>query len=162
MTEFERELVQSFNDFFEKNRVNGIAYRLKQHRFTSQVLDILVDSPIKDHYIGIECKSISTEKGTNTLYFTQHFSKNREHQVERITKFLQKSGRTGFLAIELRQGSGHAREAHIIPWNSLLKKYQEGVGFTLEEIRSFPGIERSGKGYTIDPKAWENISADLI
>jgi len=158
MTEFERELVQSFNDFFEKNRVNGIAYRLKQHRFTSQVLDILVDSPIKDYYLGIECKSISTEKGTNTLYFTQHFSKKREHQVERIARFLEKSGRKGLLAVELRQGSGHAREAHIIPWNILIKKYREEVGYTLEEIRGFPEIGRSGKGYIIDPKAWRNIS----
>ena len=42
MTEFERMLVNSFNAYIEENGVRAISYRLKQHRFTSQFLDVLV------------------------------------------------------------------------------------------------------------------------
>lgn len=41
MTEFERTLVNSFNDHFKKANTRALAYRLKQHRFTAQFLDVL-------------------------------------------------------------------------------------------------------------------------
>jgi len=159
MTEFERVLVQSFNAFFEQNDVKGIAHRLKQHRFTAQFLDVLVDSLNPDYYLGIECKSISVDKGANALYFTQHFTvdKNGAHQIDRISSFLKRSGRTGFLAVELRMGVGHARKAYIIPWIELDKRFHTAgaVKYTVSEIQGFPEIERSGNGYIIDPPRWK-------
>lgn len=157
MTEFERELVRSFNTSFERSRIDGIAYRIKQHRFSSQALDILVDSLNPDYYLGIECKSVSTKKGASALYFTQHFStdKNGTHQIERIDEFLKKSGRTGFLAVELRRGAGKSRKAYIIKWSELKRRYDDdSVGFTVDELIEFPQISREGTNYVIDPRLW--------
>ncbi len=157
MTEFERELAKSFNISFERNQIDGIAYRIKQHRFSSQALDVLVDSLNPDYYLGIECKSVSTKKGASALYFTQHFStdKNGAHQIERIDEFLKKSGRTGFLAIELRKGVGRPREAYIIKWHELKKRYDDdSVGFTVDELMELPQIDRDGANYVIDPRLW--------
>lgn len=158
MTEFERMLVNSFNAYIEENGIRAISYRLKQHRFTPQFLDVLVDSLNPDLYLGIECKSISVEKGANALYFSQHFTvdKNGIHQIERISDYLNKSGRRGFLAVELRLGPGHGREAYMVPWNELQKKYySQDLKLTLQEIRSFPEIKREGKDYRVDPREWE-------
>jgi hypothetical protein len=158
MTEFEHMLVNSFNAYIEENGIRAISYRLKQHRFTPQFLDVLVDSLNPDLYLGIECKSISVDKGANALYFSQHFTvdKNGIHQIERISNYLNKSGRRGFLAVELRLGTGHGREAYMIPWNELKKKYfDKDLKLTLQEIRSFPEIKREGKDYKVDPMEWE-------
>lgn len=161
MTEFERILVQSFNSFFEDNKFKGISYRLKQHRFTPQFLDVLVDSLDPDYYMGIECKSISVDKGAKALYFTQHFTtdKNGAHQIERISDFLLRSGRTGFLAVELRMGVGKAREAYMVPWTELCRKYnEEGTPkITVDEIREYPQIKREKNKYLIDPKGWKKL-----
>lgn len=157
MTEFERGLVNSFNNYFKENHMRGISYRLKQHRFTPQFLDVLVDSLNPDYYLGIECKSISVEKGAKALYFTQHFTTDKKgvHQIERISDFLNHSGRCGFLAVELRFGAGKPREAYAIPWSALSKRYQsESLKFTIEEISLYPSIIRSGGGYRVEPEAW--------
>lgn len=158
MTEFERMLVNSLNAYIEENGIKAISYRLKQHRFTPQFLDVLVDSLNPDLYLGIECKSISVDKGANALYFSQHFTvdKNGIHQIERISDYLNRSGRRGFLAVELRLGPGHGREAYIIPWKELEKEYlNQNLKLTLKEIRSFPEIKREGKDYKVDPREWE-------
>ncbi|MDD2440209.1 MAG: hypothetical protein PHD41_08420 [Methanosarcinaceae archaeon] len=159
MTEFERELVNSFNSYIKAKEIKAISYRLKQHRFTSQFLDVLVDSLNPDFYMGIECKSISVEKGANALYFTQHFTVDKKgvHQIERISNYLYKSGRKGFLAVELRMGMGHEREAYIIPWKKLENRYRNGaLKYTVSEIREFPEIKRAGKKYIIEPQNWGN------
>jgi len=158
MTEFERILVNSLNAYIEENGLKAISYRLKQHRFTPQFLDVLVDYLNPDLYMGIECKSISVGKGANALYFSQHFTvdKNGIHQIERISDYLNRSGRRGFLAVELRLGPGHGREAYIIPWKELEKEYlNQNLKLTLKEIRSFPEIKREGKDYKVDPREWE-------
>jgi len=157
MTEFERMLVNSFNAYIEENGIRAISYRLKQHRFTPQFLDVLVDSLNPDLYLGIECKSISVDKGANALYFSQHFTVDKKgvHQIERISNYLSKSGRKGFLAVELRLGPGHGREAYLVPWDELEKKYfSQNLKLTLEEIRSFLEIKREGKDYKVDPNEW--------
>jgi hypothetical protein len=158
MTEFEHMLVNSFNTYIEENGIRAISYRLKQHRFTPQFLDVLVDSLNPDLYLGIECKSISVDKGASALYFSQHFTVDKKgvHQIKRITDYLDKSGRRGFLAVELRLGTGYGREAYMVPWEELEKKYfAQNLKLTVEEIRSFPEIKRDGKDYRIDPREWE-------
>ena len=163
MTEFEHMLVNSFNAYIEENGIRAVSYRLKQHRFTPQFLDVLVDSLNPDLYLGIECKSISADKGTNALYFSQHFNVDKKgiHQIERISNYLNKSGRRGFLAVELRLGTGHRREAYMIPWEELKKKYlAQNLKFTLQEIRNFPEIKRDGKDYRINPSNWTISKTD--
>jgi hypothetical protein len=153
MSEFERELVKSFNIFFSAHHINGIAYRIKQHRFSAQILDVLVDSLDPKYYLGIECKSISTDKGTSALYFTQHFSvdKSGAHQIVKIDEFLKKSGRRGYLAIELRKGSGRAKIAYLIEWNAVMKRYRSNqLGFGVSELDDFNSIRRTDGKYKLD------------
>jgi hypothetical protein len=158
MTTLERELVRSFNIFFEENKIKGIAYRIKQHKFSTQFLDVLVDSLDPDYYLGIECKSISIEKGAASLYFSQHFSRNKngEHQIERISKFLEKSGRKGLLIAELREGSGKPRQAHAIKWRVIEQSFKENkLGLRIEEIKRFPKLLRIKGRYHIDKSLWK-------
>ncbi|MGB3907314.1 MAG: hypothetical protein WBL02_02640 [Methanomethylovorans sp.] len=159
MTEFERVLVQSFNSFFTENGIKGIAHRIKQHRFTPQFLDVLVDSLDPDYYIGIECKSISVEKGAKALYYSQHFTVDKKgtHQIARISDFLRLSGRVGFLAVELRMGTGNLREAYIIPWTELdaLFNTEGEKKLSISDLKEYAMIEREGNRYRIDPAKWK-------
>jgi len=105
--DFEWTMVQSLNSFFKSGDRTGKAYRLKQTRYQSQFLDILVDSKDTRYYLGIECKSINAVK-YKKLYWATYFSQaGGVHQLDRIAKFLHETGRKGFLAVELRNGPGH-------------------------------------------------------
>lgn len=159
MTDFERALVNSFNDYFEDEEMEGIAHRKKQHRFSSQLCDVLVDSPHETFYLAIENKSIK-ESSTNKLYFSQHFSvSDKGHQIERITDFLNRSGRTGFLAVEIKRGRGRPRQAYMVPWNYLLEMYEsDEAGVPIEDIRRFPEIFRDSARYDLG----ENIAEIFI
>jgi Holliday junction resolvase len=150
MTDFERALVNSFNEFFEEESIEGIAHRKKQHRFSSQLCDVLVDSPHEAFYLAIENKSVKTDS-TNKLYFSQHFSQsNGGHQVERISDFIDRSGRKGFLAVEFKRGRGKARKAYMVPWKELRKVYRrDEAGMHLDDIRGFPEIFRDSEDYNL-------------
>lgn len=151
MTDFERSLVKSFNRYFDEQDIPGIAYRRKQHRFSSQFVDVLVDSFNPDFYLAIENKSLKLSS-SNKLYFSQHFSEaNDKHQVERITDFVERSGRTGFLAVELRRGRGRPRKAFLVPWEEVKNRYHnEQPGLAVDEIQEFPQIKRDGEQYRVD------------
>ncbi|MHC1631657.1 MAG: hypothetical protein ACXQT4_05125 [Methanotrichaceae archaeon] len=166
MEDFEWKLTAALNSFFEKMNIKAIAYRLKQSRYTSQVVDVLVDSPHPEYYQAIECKSLDARK-TKMLYFSQHFSTlSREalsvspckagkkqkgvHQIERADEFLSKSGRRGILAVELRRGPGRPKRAHLVPWKTVIERYKaESVGLNLDEIEACPALKRKGKTYVI-------------
>ncbi|MFB6144762.1 MAG: hypothetical protein ABEJ98_05625 [Candidatus Nanohaloarchaea archaeon] len=150
MTDFERSLVNAFNSFFEEEDINGIAHRKKQHRFSSQLCDVLVDSEHEMFYLAIENKSVKTS-ATNKLYFSQHFSESKNgHQVERISEFLDRSGRKGFLAVELKRGRGRARKAFMVPWSVVRQRYNEGeAGIHLDELKDYPEILRDSESYSI-------------
>ncbi|MDY6769581.1 MAG: hypothetical protein SVU88_01275 [Candidatus Nanohaloarchaea archaeon] len=152
MTEFERELVKAFNRYFDGAEERGIAYRRKQHRFSSQFLDVLVDSIRPEFYLGIENKSVSTS-ATNKLYFSQHFSESDDgHQVDRITEFLRRSGRTGFLAVEVKRGRGKQRKAYLIPWKQVRERYEDGApGIAIDELDGFMELRRDSESYDVAP-----------
>ena len=153
MSNFERELVRSFNDFFAESGIEAVAYRMKQHRFSPQMLDVLVDSSNRGLYLGIECKSISPNKGATALYFSQHFSvdKKGEHQVSKMQEFIRRSGRVGYLAVELRMGSGKSKAAYFISWPDVWRRYSSGQpGFSTEEIRQINPILRNNGRYAVD------------
>jgi len=151
MPDFEWELVAAINRFFESEGIRGIAYRLKQSRYTPQVVDLLVDSPIFRYYMAIECKSLDARKA-KTLYFTQHFSTaSGVHQIERIDQFIESSGRRGVLAVELRRGAGKAKTAHLVPWERVIEGFRsERPGLPVEEIEALPALDRRNGAYRID------------
>ena len=149
MSDFEREIVHAMNRFFVRRHIQGFAYRLKQHKFTSQYMDVLVDSLNPSYYMAIECKSIIDKK----LYFSQHFhsDKNNVHQVDAISDFLIKTGRVGYLAVEFRQEPGKVREAYLILWAVVVGHYKENKGITLEDARtSGTALSKSKDGYVLE------------
>jgi hypothetical protein len=150
MGDFEWAIVNALNSFFQREGLNAIAYRLKQSRFSSQFMDILVDSRNPEYYLALECKSLDARK-TKSLYFKQHWSlAGGEHQLKRETDFLVRSGRQGILAVELRRGGGKPRTAHLVPWGQVFQIYKEGrPGLALEEISLHPPLDRKGGEYHI-------------
>ncbi len=152
MTEFERELVNAFNRYFKESSERGIAYRRKQHRFSSQFVDVLVDSIRPEFYLAIENKSISTS-ATNKLYFSQHFSESEDgHQVERISEFLRRSGRTGFLAVEVKRGRGRQRKAFLVPWKQVEELYNDNVpGIAIDDLEQHRELQRDSESYNVQP-----------
>ena len=151
MPDFEWEMVAAINRFFEIEEIRGVAYRLKQSRYTPQVVDLLVDSPHHRYYMAVECKSIDARKA-KTLYFTQHFSAAAGvHQIERIDQFINSSGRRGVLAVELRRGPGKPKTAHLVPWRAVIEGFwSERPGITVEEIEAIPALNRKNGSYRIE------------
>jgi hypothetical protein len=151
MPDFEWELVAAINRFFETAEIRGIAYRLKQSRYTPQVVDLLVDSPHPRYYMAIECKSLNARKA-KTLYYSQHFSAaSGIHQIERIDQFIESSGRRGILAVELRRGPGKPKTAHLVPWRRLIEGFRsERPGLLVEEIEAHPPLNRKNGSYRIE------------
>lgn len=150
--DFEWIMVQSFNSFFKSGGRTGKAYRLKQTRYQSQFLDILVDSAEPRYYLGIECKSINAVK-YKKLYWATYFSQaGGVHQLDRISKFLQETGRKGFLAVELRNGPGHKREAYLLPFTWVYEQYKSGVnGLSVDMVKE-KGIRLLRKGGAYEVK----------
>lgn len=170
---FERQLVNAFNDYFEKHRRDptrgiseGVAFRDTQHKYADQKLDIFIDNPD----IGIECKSVKTDN-TNKLYFSQHFSeKDGQHQVENITDYLFRSDRKGFLAIYVRRGRGKKGKGYLVEWEHVQDLYysDDEAGIELrtldkkaEEYAFVLEIPRDNGGWTITPELWNEITEFL-
>ncbi|MEM3086433.1 MAG: hypothetical protein QXO51_05440 [Halobacteria archaeon] len=151
VTSAETKIVAGFNRFFRERGIDGVAYRIRQHRFAPQVVDLLVDSRHWRYYLAMEVKSISLEKGTRSLYFSQHFHqarKGEENQVGRISDFLRLSGRIGFLAVEMRRGVGRPLECHLVPWRAVETRFRQGQsGFRVEELMAFPQVPQAGRDY---------------
>jgi hypothetical protein len=100
----------------------------------------LVDSPPdkeyhKDCYLAIEAKSM-TVSGQRPLYFSSHFSDHgRKHQIERMAEFLEKTGRRGQFAVELKEKP--KREAFILPFSQIYDIWSDlNAGVPLNIIRS--------------------------
>lgn len=143
MTNSELVVVNSLNKFFEDNNLKAIAYRRKQSRFTGQFCDIHVDSPESDFYLGIECKSINVNS-TKKLYFSQHFHSNERNQIERISDFLDKSGRKGFLALEMREGKGKTNRLLLIPWTELIETFENSRSMDFKNFMHFEIAKKRG------------------
>lgn len=109
-------------------------------RWQKQHIDIEVDSAKRKWFLGIECKSVSIKRGEPILfYFSTHF---KNDQFERITSFIKKSGRRGFLALEvehyfLNHGSrseSTKRPIYIVAWKHLEKAYEGGKTLKIDEV----------------------------
>lgn len=148
MSDFEREIVHCFNSFFEVRHIRGFAYRLKQHKFSSQYVDVLVDCINPSYYCAVECKSIMDKK----LYFSQHFHADRKqvHQVDAISGFLSKTGRAGYLAVEFRPGAGKPNEAYLIPWALVVDHFRDNRGISIDDARQGIPLLRSRGCYQLE------------
>jgi len=150
--DFENVMVRSFNKYFKNNNIDGIAFRMIESKYTHQIIDILVDSKNSKYYLAIEAKSTKGDK----LYFKSHFV---EGQIESENYYINKSGRTGYLAFEKRFGPGKPREAYLIPWKVVYERYKLFKetnnrlynGFSYKEIQTIGKRLKREKGlYIID------------
>jgi hypothetical protein len=101
---FEKKIQKVIKSHLEANNITGIVKRIPMTKFQAQHIDLEIDSPEKSWYCGIECKSceiaLKSRKPPPPVHFTfsSHFG---EGQFERISEFLSKSGRRGFMALEV-------------------------------------------------------------
>jgi len=151
VTEFERQVVHAFNNYFQENDITGLAYRRKQSRFQSQIVDVVVDSP-EIGYMAIECKSRKMEY-SDRLNFKSDFSTNNQgHQIPILTEWAHQTGRTPALALEIRRGRGKPRQASIFQWETVQKLYSKDEAKSLKpkNLKEFRyNIIRDGSEYTL-------------
>jgi len=137
--QFERAVTKAFNAFFKEANVKAYAYRLAQIKFKKQCMDILVDSPNKNYYLGIECKIRTILPGVPGLYFDDRMKAQTATQV----KFLNRTGRKGYFAIEFRNrppGSRiDVRVACLVPHEDIYKMIlAKKPSFTLSDSVKYP------------------------
>lgn len=151
MTDFERAVAKAFNDYFDENNLTGYAYRRKQSRFTSQVVDVLIDSP-DIGYHAIECKSKKAEYGKLLNFKSAFPSTDNGHQIPRTTRFAEKTGRTPLLAVEYRHGRGQPREAHLYRWKDVERLYHKDEAKSIgpDNLKKYRyNINREGSMYKL-------------
>lgn len=147
-SQFEQQLVKAFNELYGRERIAALCYRLPQIRFNRQGFDIYSDSTLYEWYFAIECKSIDASK-TDKLYFTQHFHHSEGvHQIQFENDIICKSGRIGFLAVELRNNDGLRHSCFLVPWSRVWFHYQrDDVGLEQEEVTYCTELEWYKGGY---------------
>jgi hypothetical protein len=123
---FENRVVKLINDdYFTPTNRSGFAYRLKQSRWNTQFIDVLVDSGSRAFYLAIECKSINPKK-TKKFYFSS-WERTGKHQVETISEFVDRTQRFGIMAAEIRKGQGPTpNDIFLIPWSHVRNAYETG------------------------------------
>lgn len=131
--QFENELHHALDDHYN----HALVHRLKQNRFTPQEFDLIV---IKFNPIFIECKSrdISDRK---TLKLSQLF---HDEQLKKQLEVVNNTGLQGLLALELRRGRGHAKEAYMLPLSQC-----NDARIEIEDPSLGVEIEREGSDYQI-------------
>lgn len=157
---FERDMVKAYNVFFREKKIKGFAYRLKQYKYTSQLIDILVDSPFQEYYQAVECKSVKVTKGKGNINFNSYFS---DGQIENEYKFVDLTGRRGILAVEFRHqpdsyiqrrgargGLKKWKEAYLVPFEYVWDVYLSGAkSLSIDEVREFPNVKREKSLYRL-------------
>lgn len=118
MNRFESQVVKTLNTFFSKAFINAFAYRFpKANRYSTQYCDVLVDSRDVRFFLAIECKSTEAD----VLYFsTFHVRKDGTHQLDTLRNFVERTERTGFIAIELKH------KAYLVPLGYVYRKWRDG------------------------------------
>lgn len=156
MTSFEAELVRCFNEYYEKEKIAAMAYRLPQIRYRTQGFDVYSDSRHYEYYAAFECKSIEAE-AEEALYFSRYFHVSKGvHQLEHEDDISIKSGRLTFLGVELRRRRGIRKSAFLVPWRTVMRHYAAGdVGISAEEIVSSVELDYSKGGYHITDEVKE-------
>jgi hypothetical protein len=145
---FERDISSALNRWYLEEDLQAIAYRRWAPPRTFQEFDVVSDSEDMILYMAIECKSVSLAQG-DTLYWSQYFSiVDGVHQIDRESAWLKRTGRSGYLAVEIRGGPGKTREAYMVPWKEVTRaKRDYAIGMTIEKIMTYPRIARVGKQY---------------
>jgi hypothetical protein len=155
---FENEIVNALNFFYIKNQIKAQAYRLYQAEFSpGQHCDIVSDSANSKYYLALECKTMNSSK-YKTFNFKSRTSQTDDgiHQFEREFKFAERTGRRGFLLIELRMGAGKPKMCYFIPMKDAFETRQSGKkSYKLSEIQSYPSLSREKGKYVVEDSIFD-------
>ena len=118
---FESILVKSLQTATEESGVRALVYKYPMTKYQMQGFDVYVDSPVSSWYRAYECKSLDfTEPAP--LYFSSHFHVSKGvHQLDYESSILAKSGRSGYLAVELRRKKSSDRSVSLIPFDEVMR-----------------------------------------
>lgn len=146
---FERSLVDSFNNYFSIHDIPADVHRWPQLRFINQPCDIIIDSPVVGH-LAFECKSTAS----NRLYFSGHFHKRKDgtHQMVFLDDYFYRSARTSYLAVELKN-KGKKNRCCFLDWNYVLGVYKSGqksLAAEKEIVDNACVVYRTGGFYQLD------------
>lgn len=150
MATFENLIVKCFNAYYDKAGIAAMAYRLPQIRYRTQGFDVYSDSRHLEWYCAIECKSIEAES-ERPLYFSQYFHVSKGvHQLDHENSIVEGSGRTSFLAVELRRRRGLRKSAFLVPWRTVMSLYKQPCsGISPEIITNCCELDYHSGGYHI-------------
>lgn len=143
---FERVVLELFNNHFKENNIRAIAWRLPQLEYRSQVFDLFIDSLHREFYTALECKNIDV---SNKDFYLSTAVKSTD--IFEQLRFLKLSGRTGYYVINLRFNRG-IYKTYLVPINSMFdliknKKFDEKL--TLENGGAIIS-ENNGKGRVVN------------
>lgn len=112
-------------------RKQQMAYRRGSFQM-SQELDIMVDSPHDEYYIGIEAKNRDVESSAAGLYF----SKLNPDQFLQQEEYREKSGRTVVVAVRLENCCEKGDCAFLLPLDLFLNKINnDATKVSWDEVR---------------------------
>jgi hypothetical protein len=150
MPSFEAMLVKCWNEFYDKEKIAAMAYRLPMVRYRQQGFDVYSDSRHYSYYAAFECKSVEAEK-EEPLYFSRYFHHVKGvHQLEYENGIAERSGRATFLAVELKRRRGCRKSAFLVPWRVVMHHYSKGdVGIEALEITTCVELDYSKGGYHV-------------
>jgi hypothetical protein len=140
------------NDFDIKGHV-----RREFQRFASFLgTDITIDTLDGDLYIAVECKSIDLNKKSNknvrTFPALFHTRKDGRTQFDTITQYLEATGRSGYLCVELKRGEWcgmkFQTQAFFMPWCDV-EAIIRSRAISINDVCNYPCLTYSHQKYTI-------------
>ena len=156
MPSFEVMLVKCWNEYYEKQKIAAMAYKLPMVRYRQQGFDVYSDSRHYEYYAAFECKSVEAEK-EEPLYFSRYFHHVKGvHQLEHENNIVERSGRAAFLAVELKRRRGVRKTAFLVPWRVVMRHYSKGdVGIEALEIMNGVELDYHSGGYHVTEEVQE-------
>jgi hypothetical protein len=128
---FENFIRQTLIQYFYENHINAYVRREYQNIPNFSGTDITVDSPEEKYRVAIECKS----RMDMHRYNIGSLFKNE--QFDRISRFLELSGRRGFLAIQARRG--RKSKVFFVRWDEVGNLVARGQpSFVLFDVNELP------------------------
>lgn len=125
----------------------------------NQELDIMVDSPHEDYYVGLEAKS---RNGESRLGF--YFSSDLDiEQIENGIEYSEKSGRDYALAVEVRnyEGDEYDKTAWLVPPELFIIAHEnDDAKVSWEQVDQYGYCIGHDGEYEITRKAFDSVLMD--
>lgn len=158
---FEDDLMDALEEWVGDDGVPMLrkqSMSMRRGRFQmSQELDILVDSPDSEKYVGIEAKSRNAESRLG-FYFSSDLD---IEQIEDEMEYAEQSGRDVVAAVELRNYDDHERVAWFVPPELFVYCHRNGdTKVSWEQVDQYGYCIGYDGEYTITRSAFDAVLVD--